>query len=423
MLGFIDGCAVSKSAGGCGCRRAFDLSPASMGVSTAVAHITFASKTGSKPVLQFFSEERSEPRRVTIETNPFCIGRSETADLRIDSAQVSREHAEIFERRGMWFLRDLGSTNGTEVNGQQVSETVLTEGDIIRFVDIELTFLGTGATQFQRMVTQPAAPSQKAAPAIAIPPEVAAARRAIEVALWQALPIEIAEIYSLKSCRAAALVALETNPLSTTSADAPFFHHRATACCEQLFRMRAVEMGKEVLHRAEVPRGTQQRLFVPVESCETLALNSLGEVLSSLRSLAPIDWQLGVTLSTAVALDRWKLDDLSRVVREYDLLLALDNFQGTGTQVAQLEACPIDYLFLDHSMLEGIAASRQPARRLQSVGAACQALEIQPVLPMGISDDSLHLCQEVGYDLVLRIASTPAAAPATRLPLSCSTNL
>src|SRR5688572_26432185 len=106
-----------------------------------MAHITFANKQSAKPVLQFYSEQRDELRRVAIEQSPFRIGRCETADLRIDSAQISREHAEVYERGGCWFIRDLGSTNGTEVNGQVVASTVLRDGDVIRFVDIELTFL------------------------------------------------------------------------------------------------------------------------------------------------------------------------------------------------------------------------------------------------------------------------------------------
>ena len=73
-----------------------------------VTHITLSKKTNSKPCLEFYSDGSGEARRVTIENFPFRIGRAESADLRVESVEVSREHAEIFERNGMWLVRDLG---------------------------------------------------------------------------------------------------------------------------------------------------------------------------------------------------------------------------------------------------------------------------------------------------------------------------
>ena len=55
----------------------------------------------------------------------------------------------------MWLLRDLGSTNGTQVNGKPIKETLLADGDILKLAETELTFIASAASQFQRMVTQP----------------------------------------------------------------------------------------------------------------------------------------------------------------------------------------------------------------------------------------------------------------------------
>ena len=61
---------------------------------------------------------------------PFLIGRSADAALKIPHERVSREHCRIYEFDGELAVRDLGSRNGTFVNGQQIDRpTFLSPGD------------------------------------------------------------------------------------------------------------------------------------------------------------------------------------------------------------------------------------------------------------------------------------------------------
>ncbi len=60
------------------------------------------------------------------------IGRATDNDLVLRDERVSRHHGRIAGRRGTLLYTDLGSTNGTEVNGERVSEVVLGAGDRIR---------------------------------------------------------------------------------------------------------------------------------------------------------------------------------------------------------------------------------------------------------------------------------------------------
>lgn len=62
------------------------------------------------------------------------IGRDPASGLRLSHETVSRVHAELSLQGGMWVLRDLGSTNGTTVNGRRViGAAVVREGDQIGF--------------------------------------------------------------------------------------------------------------------------------------------------------------------------------------------------------------------------------------------------------------------------------------------------
>src|SRR5215475_12157825 len=74
-----------------------------------------------------------ESRVVSIETPRFTIGRGAENSLCIPATVVSRSHAELIRVGTDYLLRDLGSTNGSFVNGARVTEQMLNDGDTLRF--------------------------------------------------------------------------------------------------------------------------------------------------------------------------------------------------------------------------------------------------------------------------------------------------
>jgi hypothetical protein len=59
------------------------------------------------------------------------IGRSRDCDLQVPDANVSRRHAELRQEGASYWIVDLGSTNGTEVNGRRQKRAKLRQGDTI----------------------------------------------------------------------------------------------------------------------------------------------------------------------------------------------------------------------------------------------------------------------------------------------------
>lgn len=67
------------------------------------------------------------------------VGRNPENSVAIDDGFVSGSHAEISFNQGVWWLMDVGSTNGTQVNGQPVQGKVqLHAGDIVSFGRVHL---------------------------------------------------------------------------------------------------------------------------------------------------------------------------------------------------------------------------------------------------------------------------------------------
>jgi hypothetical protein len=81
-------------------------------------------------------------RTIPVTTGKVVVGRSRECDVRVDDGNVSRRHFELVqEGPTTWAVADLGSTNGTEVNGRRVSgRKRLDDGDRITIGGTELVF-------------------------------------------------------------------------------------------------------------------------------------------------------------------------------------------------------------------------------------------------------------------------------------------
>ncbi|HWH13657.1 MAG TPA: FHA domain-containing protein, partial [Miltoncostaeaceae bacterium] len=68
------------------------------------------------------------------------IGRSRSNDLHLDDTYVSHVHARILRRGSFYQVQDLGSTNGTFLNGQRVEGAQLRPRDVLRMGETTLRY-------------------------------------------------------------------------------------------------------------------------------------------------------------------------------------------------------------------------------------------------------------------------------------------
>jgi hypothetical protein len=69
------------------------------------------------------------------------LGRSSGCDIRLTDPNVSRRHAELRQDGTSWWIVDLGSTNGIEVNGSRAERAKLENGDTVTLGETELVFI------------------------------------------------------------------------------------------------------------------------------------------------------------------------------------------------------------------------------------------------------------------------------------------
>ena len=95
---------------------------------------------------------------IALPQEPFVIGRFSTCDYQIDDSELSRQHTQIEFHDGKYTVRDLGSRNGTMVNGEAIVEKPVNDCDIILLGVTELKFQEGPLPSGTPVESQPASP-------------------------------------------------------------------------------------------------------------------------------------------------------------------------------------------------------------------------------------------------------------------------
>ncbi len=94
--------------------------------------------------LEGFADDGRDVWRTTVTRLPFRIGRRSDCDLVLAAGRVSLSHASLYLRQNVLWLRDLGSTNGTFLNGERLTaDRPVSDGDVIHFADQEFRLIAS----------------------------------------------------------------------------------------------------------------------------------------------------------------------------------------------------------------------------------------------------------------------------------------
>jgi len=133
------------------------------------------------PLRILFEDREGRQRDLPFAEAEVSVGRAPGSALQLGGRNVSRRHARFVRQNGAVFVEDLGSSNGTRVNGERIGgRRRIRPGDLVQIGDWDLALEGSIADAPAEAQLPPPPPSPSAAPAppapAAAPPRAAAPR-------------------------------------------------------------------------------------------------------------------------------------------------------------------------------------------------------------------------------------------------------
>ncbi len=357
--------------------------------------VTITETSLRSPYLEFTAPgERT--RRLEINEFPFTIGRNESCCLAVPSNRVSRDHAVLRREGGGYFLKDLGSTNGTFVNGERITEIRLRDGDLILFGDAEYCFRSGDGETARRTVTQlldhvPPREKDEANEEARQVIQVLRARQ--EALLHRAVRLRFLPIVDLKTHKPVAFEVVCRPPAHEVTGwetQLDSLECRLTDRRLELTRLLAVEQAHGL------PNGTD--LMLTLETAEVGA-DGLPDLLSRWQELAGKSHRLVAAIPDSAVADIPYFRTFVGVLRQRGIGVSYYDFAAGSQQLRSRKDFAGDYLQLAAALTRGIDRSSERQRQLKELFATAKEIGTKVIATGLHSEHEAACCMEVGCQL------------------------
>ncbi len=348
------------------------------------------------PWLEREPAEGGAPERTPLPSFPFTLGRSESADLTVDSGRVSREHAMILCEEGKYRVRDLGSTNGTFLNGSRVDEASLEDGDLIVLADIEFSFFAGRPQAPESMVTQvmqgERSRSGKGPRGEEVIWEIrrmheTLAQRTIENLWTPIVRLEDDGLFGYEAGEAG----------GGGSADPSKAQRLLWATdCRVVARLRQLRRLVAIEEAAALAEGTC--VLLKLEPCE-IGSPGLADSLGKLRGLLAAGRAMVVEVPDSVVSDTPYYRDFRARLQAAQVGIAHGDFAAGAAQFVQQGEIGPDYLKLARPMVRAIHRSPQRQEQVESLVAAARQVGCGVIAAGLRTSEERETCRRLGCRL------------------------
>ena len=333
-------------------------------------------------VLTECSDQGATLRTHLVATTETLVGRVPPATVVIASPAVSKQHASLVSTPQGLLVRDLGSTNGTFVNGAIVREHYCNEGDFVQF-----------ATTVFRV-------NRQADANIGATLEGGAF-------LYAAALLEFEQLMNgrgllpvfqpIVDLKGQANVAYELLARST---------HEQLKTPLAMFNT-ATLLGQEC-QLSELVRREGTRIASASHQCANLFVNTHPKEVINERFLASLaelrsqnrDMMITVEIHEAAVTNRDEMRAFRDVLRQHSMFLAYDDFGAGQTRLDELAEVSPDYLKFDIKLIRGL--DQAPLSRQAMVKSLVQMTRDLGICPLAEGVETLgeaSICHELGFEL------------------------
>jgi EAL domain-containing protein (putative c-di-GMP-specific phosphodiesterase class I) len=346
------------------------------------------SEPAARPYLDWKGADSEGFERVVVTTTPFRIGRGSAADLVVYSREISKLHAEIVEVGDEYVVRDLGSRNGTFVNGDAIDgDRVLHDGDVLHLATKELRF---------GLIDDLEATDST----LLSDPDMHVVVRGVRF---------LTEILEDRGVRAVfqGVVSMTTREVVGYEALSRITVPDADFHLGELFNLAARQSSGDRLSRlmrevaleavGRLP-AAGARVFFNVHPAE-LDSDELFESLAAIPpALAPGSRGI-IEFPETMVTDLRAVESFRSRLRELDLGLAYDDFGAGQSRLMELAEVPPDIIKLDMSLIHDIHLSTARQELVSALIKVMKDLNVE-VLAEGIeTEEEWQVCERLGCDL------------------------
>ncbi len=321
-------------------------------------------------------------RSYSVRTDGFMVGRSADAGMHLDSRAVSSRHAEVVIDQGRPVVRDLGSTNGSFVNGRRIECAPLADGDVVQFADRAFR------------VAKPRTAEHGATVEGGALSFAAALLQFEELMSGAGIEPHFQPIVALPEGRVCGYELLARSRLEELRSPMAMFQTAARlgqeCALSELMRREGVRdaLGMSDCHN----------LFVNTHPKELVQERFLAS-LSDLRELAP-DQVITIEVHEAAVTDREEMRRLRGVLQDLGMELAYDDFGAGQARLDELCEVPPEFLKFDIMLIRDIDKAA-PTRLAMIRGLVRMVRELGiTTLAEGVETAAeAEACVELGFEL------------------------
>jgi EAL domain-containing protein (putative c-di-GMP-specific phosphodiesterase class I) len=340
------------------------------------------------PFLEHYPERNDVPQRIPILAWPFRLGRSPGLEYTIYSSQVSKQHAEIVRSGDNYCIRDLGSTNGTFVNGRRVAEATLSAGDIIHLARKEFRFGLDTEAHPEPTNLQVTAPSATEIPVSLIRStellRELIKRRDVRVIFQPIVHLETVAVLGYEALGRSTHAVLNLKPTE--------LFNLAEQCrlapeLSRLFQNVAVE------EATRLPAHTQVFLNLhPAEMHDEWLVESARDLQSRLRPTQKLVLEVH---EDAVA-DVGTLMELRNRLHELNIGMAYDDFGSGQSRLNELAEAPPNFIKLHLGLIRDIHQSHARQELVQALNHVSKDLGVDLIAEGIETAEEAEVCRSLG---------------------------